>query len=62
MKRLAEMEGLTLILVEQNTRLALDISPRAVVMDRGRILFDGPSARLRDDPEELNRLIGISEG
>jgi branched-chain amino acid transport system ATP-binding protein len=62
LKRLTEMEGLTLILVEQNSRLALDISPRAVVMNRGRILFDGPSARLRDDPEELNRLIGISEG
>ena len=62
LKRLTEMEGLTLILVEQNSRLALEISPRAVVMNRGRILFDGPSARLRDDPEELNRLIGISEG
>ena len=30
-----------MILVEQNTRLALDIAPRTVVMDRGRIVYDG---------------------
>ena len=40
-KRLAQAGGLALILVEQNSRLALDIAPRAVVMDRGRIVYDG---------------------
>jgi branched-chain amino acid transport system ATP-binding protein len=61
-KRLAETEGLTMILVEQNTRLALDISPRTAVMDRGRIVFDGPSDELRRDPEKLHRLIGVGKG
>ena len=61
-KRLAATEGLTLILVEQNTRLALDISPRAAVMDRGRIVYDGPSEELRRDPERLHRLIGVGKG
>ena len=42
LKRLTAM-NLTLIVVEQNTRLALDISARAVVMDRGRIVYDGPA-------------------
>jgi branched-chain amino acid transport system ATP-binding protein len=61
-KRLAATEGLTMILVEQNTRLALDISPRTAVMDRGRIVFDGPSAELKRDPDRLHRLIGVGKG
>jgi branched-chain amino acid transport system ATP-binding protein len=59
-KRLATTDGLTLILVEQNTRLALDISPRTAVMDRGRIVYDGPSDTLRRDPERLHQLIGVA--
>jgi len=59
-KRLTAQGGLTMILVEQNTRLALDIAPRAVVMDRGQIVYDGPSATLRDDPAKLEHLIGVA--
>jgi branched-chain amino acid transport system ATP-binding protein len=58
-KRLTEAGGLSMILVEQNTRLALDIARRAVVMDRGRIVYDGASATLRDDPAKLEQLIGV---
>jgi branched-chain amino acid transport system ATP-binding protein len=58
-KRLTQAGGLSMILVEQNTRLALDIAPRAVVMDRGRIVYDGKSATLRDDPVRLEQLIGV---
>lgn len=58
-RHLAGAQGLTLVLVEQNTRLALDISPRAVVMDRGRITYDGSSADLKQDRERLDRLIGV---
>jgi branched-chain amino acid transport system ATP-binding protein len=61
-KRLAATEGLTMILVEQNTRLALDISPRTAVMDRGRIVFDGASEELKRDPDKLHRLIGVGKG
>ena len=59
MKRLTQAGGLAMILVEQNTRLALDIAPRAVVMDRGRIVFDGASETLRNDPARLEQLIGV---
>jgi branched-chain amino acid transport system ATP-binding protein len=58
-KRLTKAGGLAMILVEQNTRLALDIAPRAVVMDRGRIVFDGASETLRNDPAKLEQLIGV---
>jgi branched-chain amino acid transport system ATP-binding protein len=60
MARLATSNGLALILVEQNTRLALDIAPRTVVMDRGRIVFDGASATLRNDPARLDRMLGVA--
>jgi branched-chain amino acid transport system ATP-binding protein len=59
LRHLVDAQGLTLILVEQNTRLALDVSPRIVVMDRGRIAYDGPSEPLRQSREMLDRLIGV---
>ncbi len=58
-KRLTQAGGLTTILVEQNSRLALEIAPRAVVMDRGRIVYDGPSETLRNDPAKLEQFIGV---
>jgi branched-chain amino acid transport system ATP-binding protein len=58
-KRLTQAGGLSMILVEQNSRLALDIAPRAVVMDRGHIVFDGASETLRSDPEKLEQFIGV---
>jgi branched-chain amino acid transport system ATP-binding protein len=60
-KGLRDTGGLSLVLVEQNARLALDISPRAVVMDRGRIVYDGPSETLRRDPAKLDQLIGVAD-
>jgi len=58
-KRLTEHGGLTTVVVEQNSRLALSLSPRAIVMDRGHIIYDGPSEALRNDPAKLEHLIGV---
>jgi branched-chain amino acid transport system ATP-binding protein len=55
--RLRAAGGLSIVLVEQNSRVALDFSERTVVMDKGRIVYDGPSARLREDPDLLARLV-----
>jgi branched-chain amino acid transport system ATP-binding protein len=49
--------GLAIVLVEQNSRVALEFSERTVVMDKGRIVYDGASDRLRRDPEFLASLI-----
>ncbi|HEX3440240.1 MAG TPA: ABC transporter ATP-binding protein [Pseudolabrys sp.] len=59
-KELTKAGGLATILVEQNSRVALDISPRAVVMDRGRIVYDGLSETLRNDPDKLEQFIGVA--
>ena len=55
--RLREAGGLSIVLVEQNSRVALEFAERTVVMDRGRIAYDGPAERLRRDPEFLASLI-----
>jgi branched-chain amino acid transport system ATP-binding protein len=55
--RLRGEARLSIVLVEQNSRVALAFSERTVVMDKGRIVYDGPSARLRDDPDYLASLI-----
>ena len=49
--------GLTLLLVEQNASLALAVSDRAYVMEQGRIVLEGPSASLRDDPRVIEHYL-----
>jgi branched-chain amino acid transport system ATP-binding protein len=43
-------EGATVLLVEQNARLALQVSDHAYVLERGRIVLEGPSSALAADP------------
>jgi branched-chain amino acid transport system ATP-binding protein len=59
--KLRAEQTLSIMLVEQNSRLALAFSERTVVMDKGRIVYDGPSAVLRDNPEKLAQLVGVGE-
>ncbi len=60
MRRLRSESGLTMILVEQNSRVAFEFSERTVVLDRGQIVYDGTSNALRQDPEKLAGLIGVT--
>lgn len=54
--------GLSIILVEQHAKLALGFAPRVLVMNRGRVVYDGASAALSADPAWLDRLCGIGTG
>jgi len=60
LSRLRGEGALSIVLVEQNSHVALAFAPRTVVMDKGRIAYDGESSALRADPELLARLIGVS--
>ncbi|AYF49419.1 MULTISPECIES: ABC transporter ATP-binding protein [Pseudomonas] len=51
-------QGMTLLLVEQNARLALQVTDRAYVMDTGRISLVGPSAALLEHPEVRSAYLG----
>ncbi len=59
--RLRGDSALSIILVEQNSRVALTFSQRTVILDKGRIVYDGESAPLRSDPDRLAKLIGVVE-
>jgi branched-chain amino acid transport system ATP-binding protein len=59
--KLRAESALSIILVEQNSRVALSFSPRTVILDKGHIVYDGESDPLRADPERLAKLIGIVE-
>jgi branched-chain amino acid transport system ATP-binding protein len=59
--RLRGESALSIVLVEQNSRVALSFSPRTVILDKGRIVYDGQSAPLSADPDRLAKLIGIVE-
>jgi branched-chain amino acid transport system ATP-binding protein len=50
--------GLTILLVEQNANLALDVSRFGYVLETGRILMEGPSAQLKADPKVQESYLG----
>jgi branched-chain amino acid transport system ATP-binding protein len=60
--RLRDEASMAMVLVEQNSHLALDFAERCVVMNRGQIIHDGPSQALRGNRELLDRLIGVDTG
>jgi branched-chain amino acid transport system ATP-binding protein len=57
--RLRDAGGLTILLIEQHARLALEFAARAVILDHGRIVYEGGSQPLLDDPHRLSALIGV---
>jgi len=59
--KLRSESAMSIILVEQNSRVALAFAERTVVMSKGRIVYDGASAALRDDAEKLAQLVGLAE-
>ena len=57
--RLRDDGGLTILLIEQHARLALEFAAKAMILDHGRIVYEGGSQPLRDDPQLLAELIGV---
>jgi len=52
-------EGYTILLVEQNVRLALKISSRGYVIENGRIVLEGSSEELLNDPHVKKAYLGL---
>jgi branched-chain amino acid transport system ATP-binding protein len=57
LKRLIAEDSLAMLLVEQHAKLALQVTSRALVLNRGRVIFSGPSAELLSDPQRLAALV-----
>jgi branched-chain amino acid transport system ATP-binding protein len=52
-------QNIAVLVVEQNAQSALEVSDRAYVMDRGRIVYEGQAAELNADTALRKQLIGI---
>ena len=52
--------SMAIILVEQHAELALDLAPRAIVMERGRVVHAGQSDALLANREQLDRWLAVS--
>jgi branched-chain amino acid transport system ATP-binding protein len=51
-------EGATILLVEQNARLALSVAHRAYVLEHGRLVLEGPAEELARDPRVQAAYLG----
>jgi len=53
-------EGQSILLVEQNVNLALDLADDAVILNTGRVVFDGAATAVRGDHALISQHLGIS--
>jgi branched-chain amino acid transport system ATP-binding protein len=60
-KRLNTERGLTVLIIEQNARRALEIADHGYVMEQGRIVLEGPAAELRENPDVQEFYLGLGE-
>jgi len=60
-RRLKEEQNLTVLLVEQNAALALDIADHGYVMENGRIVLEGPAEALRENSDIKEFYLGLND-
>lgn len=60
LKELNEKEGITLLLVEQNVKIALSIAQHAYIMENGRIVLDGTAAELLQNEDIKEFYLGLN--
>jgi len=59
--RINREQGTTILLVEQNARLALDAADYAYIMENGRIVLAGDPAQLKDNADVREFYLGLNE-
>ncbi|MGI9368574.1 MAG: ABC transporter ATP-binding protein [Ruegeria sp.] len=60
-KDLNEKEGVSFLLAEQNTNVALRFAHYGYILESGRVVMDGPAAELRENPDVKEFYLGMSE-
>lgn len=59
-RQISEGEGMSILLVEQNARIALSVSEYAYVMENGRVVLDGPSEQLAQNEDIKEFYLGLT--
>ena len=60
-KTINEREGVTFLLAEQNTNVALRFAHYGYILESGRVVMDGPAAELRENPDVKEFYLGMSD-
>ncbi len=60
-KSVNEKEGVTFLLAEQNTNVALRYAHYGYILENGRVVMDGPAADLRENPDVKEFYLGLSD-
>lgn len=60
-KNLNEHEGVSFLLAEQNTNVALRFAHHGYILESGRVVMEGPAADLRDNPDVKEFYLGMSD-
>ncbi|MCT8162048.1 ABC transporter ATP-binding protein [Pseudoruegeria sp. SHC-113] len=58
---LNEKEGVSFLLAEQNTNVALRFAHYGYILESGRVVMDGPAAELRENPDVKEFYLGMSD-
>ena len=61
-QRINQEMDTTILLVEQNARMALKISNYAYIMESGKIVLEGPSGELKNNPDVKEFYMGVTKG
>ncbi len=59
--RLNREENISMLLVEQNAKLALNVAPHAYVMENGRIVMNDTAEKLRENPDIKDFYLGMTD-
>ncbi len=60
MLRDLKRQRLSVLLVEQSIRVALELADRVCVLNNGRVVLEGDAAALRQDPAQVEHYVGVS--
>jgi branched-chain amino acid transport system ATP-binding protein len=61
-QRINQEMDTTILLVEQNAKMALEISNYAYIMESGKIVLEGPSEELKNNPDVKEFYMGVTQG
>ena len=60
MLRELKSEGVSMLLVEQNLQMALDLAERVYILDQGEVVFDGAAQELKNNDQLTASYLGVS--